>query len=88
MVGRNNVLFGDVRPADVFGMWFDSKGRVAHVGFVRDPNYSSSMLQTTEANTSPQAGFGGASDRDGDGVWNKLRSKKLMGNSKNKYSRY
>jgi hypothetical protein len=88
MVARDNVPFSKIAPADVFGMYFSSKKRIAHVGFIKDPEYSSTMLQTTEANTSPQAGQGSASDRDGDGVWNKLRSKKLMRNSNNKYSRY
>jgi hypothetical protein len=88
VVNRNHVPFSEVEPADVFGLYFSSKGRIAHVGFVRNPDYSRTMLQTTEANTSPTAGHGGASDRDGDGCWNKLRSKKLMGSSSNKYSRY
>lgn len=88
MVARNNVPFSQIKPADVFGLYFSSKKRIAHVGFIKDPDYSTNMLQTTEANTSPTAGHGGASDRDGDGVWNKLRNKKLMKNSNNKYSRY
>lgn len=88
MVARNNVLYKNIRPGDVFGLYFSSKGRVAHVGFVKNPDYSSALVQTTEANTSPTAGHGSATDRDGDGVWNKLRNKTLMSQSKNKYSRY
>lgn len=88
MTARNRVAFKDIRPADVFGLYYKSKGRVGHTGFIRNPKFSSTMIQTTEANTAPSAASGSARDRDGDGVWNKLRNRKLMSDSKNKYSRY
>lgn len=85
-VSKNNVKFADVKPGDVFGMYFSSKGRVAHTGFIR--GVSGNLVRTAEANTSPDATSGSSSDRDGDGAWAKTRSKFLMENSKNKYSRY
>ncbi len=59
------------RPADAFGIWFSSKGRVAHTGLIEDWGESSAV--TIEANTSPSAEFGAAGDRDGDGIWRKRR---------------
>jgi hypothetical protein len=88
MVSKNNILFDNIKPADVFGLYFSSKGRVAHVGFIKNPNYNSSSILTVEANTSPTAAVGSNSDRDGDGVFAKIRNKKLMSNPKNKFSRY
>lgn len=60
-----------VRPGDLFGLYFKTKGRVAHVGIVRQ--MEDGWVRTVEANTSPAAGSGTAGDRDGDGVWSKLR---------------
>lgn len=61
------------KPADTFGIYFPSKGRVAHTGFVE--TWGSGSVVTIEANTSPQAGSGSAKDREGDGVWRKRRLK-------------
>lgn len=60
------------RPGDTFGIYFPSKGRVAHTGFVE--TWGSGSVVTIEANTSPQAATGEA-DRNGDGVWRKRRLK-------------
>lgn len=59
------------RPASAFGIFFPSKGRVAHTGLV--DKWGTSQVLTVEANTSPAAGSGSARDRDGDGVWSKRR---------------
>lgn len=59
------------RPGDPFGIYFASKGRVAHVGLVRKLGKQS--LVTVEANTSPEAAAGSAADRDGGGIWSKRR---------------
>ena len=59
------------RQADVFGIYFASKGRVAHVGFIdawQDGNYA----VTVEGNTNE----GGS--RDGDGVYRKRRLKRQI----------
>lgn len=85
-VAKNNIKFSDVQHGDVFGMYFASKGRVAHTGFI--DQIKGSMVYTVEANTSPTSSYGASSDRDGDGVFAKMRAKSLMGNSRNKYSRY
>lgn len=85
-VGSKNIKFSEVKGGDVFGMYFSSKGRVAHTGFVKE--VKGSLIYTVEANTSPSASSGSSSDRDGDGVFAKSRSKFLMENSKNKYSRF
>lgn len=57
-------------PADTFGIYFASKGRVAHTGLIRQ--WGKSVVVTVEANTSPQAATGEA-DRNGDGIWSKRR---------------
>lgn len=58
------------RPGDTFGIYHASKGRVAHTGLVRA--LQGRYLHTIEANTSPGHSTGEA-DRNGDGVWSKLR---------------
>lgn len=59
------------RAGDTFGIWFASKGRIAHTGLVE--SVRGSMLVTVEANTSPDAGTGTAADREGGGVWRRYR---------------
>lgn len=59
------------QPADAFGIYFASKGRIAHTGLVE--KVSGSYLQTIEGNTSSSAAVGSAADRDGEGVYRKLR---------------
>lgn len=56
----------DIRPGDVFGIWFGSKGRVAHVGIL--VRQRGSTYYTIEGNTND----GGS--RDGDGVFGRKRS--------------
>lgn len=85
-VSRNNVKFESVKGGDVFGLYFSSKRRVAHTGFVE--KVSGSLVYCVEANTSPNAKSGSSTDRDGDGAHRKTRSKHLMSNKKNKFSRY
>ena len=58
--------------ADAFGIFFASKGRVAHTGLVK--KWGDAVL-TVEGNTSREAAPGSASDRDGGGVWSKRRLK-------------
>lgn len=86
MVSKNNIEFSKIKPADVFGLYFPSKKRIAHVGFIigERGNY----IKTREANTSPESGDLDAKSRDGDGVWNRMRNKKLMSDPRNKFSRY
>jgi hypothetical protein len=54
-----------LKPADVFGIWFNSMGRVAHVGFVEKSE--GDWLVTIEGNTN------GGGSRDGDGVYRRRR---------------
>lgn len=60
-----------VKGGEAFGIWFASKGRIAHTGLLerRDGDW----LITIEANTSPTAAVGSAADRDGQGVYRKRR---------------
>lgn len=58
-------------PGDTWGIWFASKGRVAHTGLVR--SWGNTVVVTIEANTSPDAAAGSDADRNGDGVWSKRR---------------
>jgi len=61
-------------PADVIGIWIKDKGRIGHVGFVREWPPNSSFCITVEANTSMSTS-GGKSDYDGQGVEKKRRLK-------------
>lgn len=63
------------KPGDTFGIYFASKGRVAHTGLVR--GWQGRYLWTVEANTSPGQSSGEA-DRNGDGVWSKLRDPRTI----------
>lgn len=85
-VRRNNVPFSSLKSGDVFGIYFPSKKRIAHVGFV--DRIKGSFLLTVEANTSPDAVAGSASDRDGQGVYARRRPVYLMRQERNKFSRY
>lgn len=62
-----------VKPADVFGIYFSNKKRIAHTGIIEKIGLS--YIVTLEANTSPTPSIGEA-DRNGDGVWRKKRMKK------------
>lgn len=55
--------------ADVFGIWFANKKRVAHVGFIDEWPPVSSYCITVEGNTNE------AGSREGDGVYRKRRLK-------------
>ena len=56
--------------ASVFGIWFESKGRVAHVGFIdRDKGKE---VVTVEGNTN------GGGSRDGDGIYRRIRLKRQI----------
>ena len=58
-------------PGDPWGIWFSSKGRVAHTGLVR--SWGRDVVVTYEGNTSPDAVPGSAADRDGGGFFSKRR---------------
>ena len=53
------------KPADVFGIYFPGKGRIAHVGFVDE--WKEPWLITVEGNTNL------ADSREGDGVYRRRR---------------
>ena len=59
------------QPSDSFGIYFASKGRVAHTGLIR--SWGGAVAVTVEANTSPEAVPGSPADRDGGGIWSKRR---------------
>jgi len=71
----------DPRPGDPFGIYFPSKGRVAHVGLVRQ--WGRQSIITVEANTSPEAVAGSSADRDGGGIWSKRRLIRQVYSSRN-----
>lgn len=62
---RSNTTPG---TADVFGIWFASKKRIAHVGFIDDWPQGNYAI-TVEGNTNE------AGSREGDGVYRKRRLK-------------
>lgn len=86
MVETNRVAFKDIQKGDIGGLYFSSKGRIAHVFIVE--KIDGKYLRTFEANTGKDAIIGSTTDRDGDGCHRRLRSVALMADSRNKYSRY
>lgn len=62
---RNRKNNGTPRQADVFGIYFPEKKRIAHVGYI--DHWSDKTVTTVEGNTN-QAG-----SREGDGVYRKIR---------------
>lgn len=56
------------QQADVFGIWFANRKRIAHVGFIDDWQ-SGAVAITVEGNTNE------AGSREGDGVYRKRRLK-------------
>ncbi len=58
------------QPGQVFGLYFNSKKRVAHVGFIYYED--SDNYYTIEGNTNT------AGSREGDGVYKKIRPKKSI----------
>lgn len=59
----------DPKPGDSFGIFFASKGRVAHTGLIEKWGESAT---TVEGNTGP-TGSVGEKDRNGDGSYRKRR---------------
>lgn len=55
------------QKGDVFGIYFASKGRIAHVGFIEQ--WGDKKVITVEGNTNT------AGSREGDGVYKKIRLK-------------
>ncbi|MGM0587069.1 MAG: hypothetical protein ACQETE_01525 [Bacteroidota bacterium] len=62
----------DLKPADVIGIYFRSKERIAHGGFFYRYDEHSGMAITVEGNTNE----GGA--REGDGVYKKRRHPRVI----------
>lgn len=58
-----------VKQGDVFGIYFQNKGRIAHVGFIDEIKNN---IRTVEGNTND------AGSREGDGVYRKYRLKKQI----------
>lgn len=56
------------QPGDVFGIYFEKKKRIAHVGFIHQWSNGAGMV-TVEGNTNE------AGSREGDGVYRKFRLK-------------
>jgi len=58
------------KPGQVFGLYFESKRRVAHVGLITGESRFS--YETIEGNTD------GSGGREGDGVYKKIRNKRSI----------
>jgi hypothetical protein len=65
-------------PGDPWGIYFPSKGRVAHTGLVEQ--WGERVVTTIEANTSPSATTG--DQRNGDGFWRKKRLRNQLFSAK------
>jgi len=61
---------GPPKPGDVFGIYFPSKNRIAHVGFIDE--VKENHYVTLEGNTND------VGSREGDGVYRKYRIKKQV----------
>lgn len=59
------------RTADIFGIFFPSKNRVAHCGIIE--KWANGTAVTIEGNTNPQADEGSEADRNGEGVCRRWR---------------
>lgn len=59
-------------PGDVFGIYYPSRGRIAHVGIVESWNEGGAYVLTIEGNTND---FG---SREGDGVYRKKRPRRQI----------
>lgn len=73
VVYERNTLSGidfKSKPAQVFGLYFESKGRVAHVGLITGETKFS--YTTIEGNTDADG------SREGDGVYRKIRNKRSI----------
>jgi hypothetical protein len=64
--GRPQRADANIQSAVVFGIFFPSKGRIAHTGLVERRAGSESII-TIEGNTN------GGGSRDGDGVYRRRR---------------
>lgn len=64
---QNNSSKAQPQQGDIFGIYFSSMGRVAHVGFVHE--WGNTWIQTVEGNSNDDG------SRDGDGVYRKRRLK-------------
>ncbi len=69
--GRRVTATNEIKAGETFGIYFPSKGRIAHTGLVE--RREGGNLVTIEANTSGNAASGSAADRDGQGVFRKRR---------------
>lgn len=71
VIYKRNVrsLSATPKAGDAFGLYFPSKGRVAHVGYIDDWPPDSIWCITVEGNTNE------AGSREGDGVYKKRRLK-------------
>ena len=68
IIWKNSWLSKKEQPqtGDVFGLWFNNKGRIAHCGFIAI--WGDSQVITVEGNTNENG------SREGDGVYRKRRS--------------
>lgn len=80
------ISAGDLAPGDDVGLYFPSKGRLAHGLRLRERR--GPWWITQEANTSPDAKHGTEADRNGDGIWNRRRPAKLITQPKNRFCRF
>lgn len=69
------------KPGDPWGIYFPSKKRIAHTGLVWV--WGTKTVRTIEGNTSPDAVAGSAADRDGGGVYSKIRLIRQIHSAKN-----
>ncbi len=70
---RGKVQGIQPRPGDVFGNYYPSKGRIAHVGFIHRWPSDQQIIQTVEGNTNDSEKV-----REGIGVFHKRVSKRQI----------
>lgn len=76
------VKYDDLRRNDSIGYYFPKLGRIGHIGLFIAKQGAYSL--TVEGNTSPDDKI----DRNGGGVYKRLRNSKLLNQERNKFSRW
>lgn len=65
-----NLKYSQPLRADVFGVWYNNLGRIAHIGFIDQWPREGDYFISVEGNTNDNGG------REGNGVYKKRRSKR------------
>lgn len=82
----HRIPFEDLAPGDCVGFYYPNLGRIGHIGLFTGVRRGAHYI-TIEGNTGPSDSYDQAG-RNGQGVYKKLRNGKLLGQERNKFSRW